>query len=87
MSKPRYLTKSRYKIGLECPTKLFYTRKKIYPDTKMDDPFMNALAQGGYQVGELAKHYFPGGHDIILSIMMRHLAQTTTLLQRKHYYL
>ena len=23
----RYLTKSRYKLGLECPSKLFYTNK------------------------------------------------------------
>lgn len=62
--KPRYLTKSRFKLGLECPTKLFYTQKKEYLDQKMDDPFLAALAEGGYQVGELAKLYFPGGHDI-----------------------
>lgn len=64
MSQPRYLTKSRYKLALECPTKLFYTKKKEYADSKMDDAFMEALAEGGYQVGELAKHYFPGGHDV-----------------------
>lgn len=65
MSKPRYLTKSRFKLGMECPTKLFYTRKKEYIDTKMNDLFMAALAEGGYQVGELAKCYHPGGHDIV----------------------
>jgi hypothetical protein len=64
MSSPRYLTKSRYKLALECPTKLFYTKKEEYADSKLDDAFMEALAEGGYQVGELAKHYFPGGHDI-----------------------
>ena len=64
MHNPRYLTKSRYKLGIECPTKLFYTGKKEYVNKKLDDPFMEALAQGGFQVGELAKHYFPGGHDI-----------------------
>ena len=64
MSSPRSLTKSRYKLALECPTKLFYTKKEEYADSKMDDAFMEALAEGGYQVGELAKHYFPGGHDI-----------------------
>ncbi len=64
MSATRYLTKSRYKLALECPTKLFYTKKEEYADSKMDDAFMEALAEGGYQVGELAKHYFPGGHDI-----------------------
>ena len=64
MRRPRYLTKSRFKLGIECPTKLFYTGKKEYPDQKMDDSFLAALAEGGFQVGELAKLYFPNGHDI-----------------------
>lgn len=64
MSRPRYLTKSRFKLGMECPTKLFYTKKKVYLDSKMDDSFLAALAEGGFQVGELAKCYYPGGHDI-----------------------
>ena len=59
MTTPRYLTKSRFKLATECPTKLFYTGKKdIYPDTKLDDPFLQALADGGYQVGELVKCYY-----------------------------
>lgn len=82
MTRPRYLTKSRYKIGLECPTKLYYTGKKAYPDSKMDDPFMAALAQGGYQVGELAKHYFPGGHDITSLDYDEAEAQTNALLEK-----
>ncbi len=61
---PKYLTKSRFKLALECPTKLYYTHKKEYPDTKQDDSFLQALAEGGFQVGELAKCYFPGGLDI-----------------------
>ena len=64
MKKPRYLTKSRFKMGLECPTKLYYTGKKEYADKSLDDPFMEALAEGGFQVGELAKYTFAGGHDI-----------------------
>lgn len=60
----RYLTKSRFKLALECPTKLYYTKKKEYIDKKMDDPFLAALAEGGYQVGELAKCYHSGGFDI-----------------------
>lgn len=63
-TQPRYLTKSRFKLGIECPTKLFYTKKKEYLDQKMDDSFLAALAEGGFQVGELAKLYFSGGHDI-----------------------
>lgn len=61
---PRYLTKSRFKLGMECPTKLYYTGKKEYADQSLDDPFLAALAEGGFQVGELAKCYFSGGHDI-----------------------
>lgn len=82
MSNPRYLTKSRYKLGMECPTKLYYTGKKEYPDSKMDDPFMEALAEGGYQVGELAKHYFPGGHDIATLNHGEAEAQTNELLKQ-----
>jgi len=61
---PRYLTKSRFKLALECTAKLFYTGKKEYVDKKLDDEFMKALAEGGFQVGELAKIYFEGGHNI-----------------------
>lgn len=58
---PRYLTKSRFKLALECPTKLYYTKKEDYNDLKIEDSFLEALAEGGFQVGELAKLYFPGG--------------------------
>ncbi len=44
----RYLTKSRFKLGLECPIKLYYTNKEnVYANTKKDDPFLKALASGG----------------------------------------
>ena len=64
MARPRYLTKTRYKTALECPTKLFYTGKDEYPNSQLEDSFLAALAEGGFQVGELAKYYYPGGHDI-----------------------
>ena len=65
MTKPRYLTKSRFKIGLSCPTKLYYTgKRREYADQQMDDKFLEALAEGGHQVGEYAKAQYPGGHDI-----------------------
>ncbi|MEA3452125.1 MAG: DUF2779 domain-containing protein [Bacteroidota bacterium] len=81
MSK-RYLTKSRFKIGSECTTKLFYTKKDDYPDAKTDDPFLAALAQGGYQVGELAKQYYPNGHDIKTLDYEKSLAETAKLLEQ-----
>jgi len=61
---PRYLTKSRFKLALDCPAKLFYSGKSQYPDTKKDDAFFAALAEGGYQVGAIAKCYYPNGMEI-----------------------
>lgn len=84
MSKPRYLTKSRFKLGTECPTKLYYTGKKEYPDQKMDDSFLAALAEGGFQVGELAKCYFPNGHDITTLDYTEAEAQTQKLLKQEN---
>lgn len=57
----RVLTKSRFKLGLECPNKLFYTNKKEYANTKKEDPFLEAMAKGGFQVEELARMSYPKG--------------------------
>ncbi len=57
----RVLTKSRFKLALECPNKLYYTRKKEYVNNKNDNPFLAALADGGFQVEELARMQYPGG--------------------------
>ena len=58
---PRLLTKSRFKQAMECPNKLFYTRKKEYANRKLEDSFLEALAQGGFQVEELARMEYPEG--------------------------
>ena len=82
-AKRRYLTKSRFKLALECPTKLHYTGKReIYVDTKRDDKFLQALADGGFQVGELAKLMFPGGIEITSRTHDEQVAETERLLQR-----
>lgn len=61
----KYLTKSRFKMALDCPTTLFYTKKEdVYASNSLDDPFLQALANGGFQVGELAKCYYPDGIEI-----------------------
>jgi hypothetical protein len=57
----RVLSKSRFKLGLECPNKLYYTNKKEYLNTKNEDSFLQALAQGGFQVEELARMHYPNG--------------------------
>jgi hypothetical protein len=55
------LTKSRFKTALECPNKLFYTSKKEYANNKSEDPFLQALASGGFQVEALARLHYPNG--------------------------
>ena len=55
------LTKSRFKTALECPNKLFFTSKKEYANNKSEDPFMQALASGGFQVEALARLHYPNG--------------------------
>lgn len=68
----RYLTKSRFKLALECMTKLYYTKKEDYADESLDDPFLEALAEGGFQVGELAKYLFcddPVGQNITVNTL------------------
>ena len=59
MPRQRYLTKSVFKNAYTCETKLFYVNKPDkYPDQSLDDGFLQALAAGGFQVGELAKFRF-----------------------------
>ena len=73
MPKPEFLTKSRFKEGLDCITKLYYTGKKLeYANQKLDDPFLLALADGGYQVGTLALYLFsnnPFADDISIETL------------------
>ena len=78
----RYLTKSRFKSALECPVKLFYTGKAEYPDKKKQDDFLAALAEGGFQVGELAKLYYPDGIEIEEKGYDLPLQKTQQLLQQ-----
>lgn len=77
----RYLTKSRFSLAAVCPTKLFYTGKAEYANQSIDDSFLLALADGGFQVGELAKCYFPGGHEIKTLDYEQALLETSKLLQ------
>lgn len=58
----KVLSKSRFKLGLECPNKLFFTGKEEeYANQKNENPFLKALASGGFQVEELARLHYPEG--------------------------
>lgn len=77
----RTLSKSRFKLAYECPTKLYYNdRPQEYANDKNEDPFLRNLARGGFQVGALAKTYFPQGHDITTLDKTEALEQTKWLL-------
>ena len=81
-SSPRYLTKSRFKMAVECPTKLFYAGKKEYKDCKQGDSFLEMLAEGGFQVGELAKLMYPDGHEITAKGNLQAEEETLAYLQQ-----
>ena len=78
----RFLTKSRFKIGAECQTKLFYTGNKHYQNNCLEDDFLKALAEGGFQVGEYAKLLFPGGYEVTELDHDKALSVTNELLRR-----
>ena len=76
----RFLSKSRFTSALECPTKLDYVGKPDYVDTKNSNEFLKALAEGGFQVGELAKLYFPEGVEVTDPIQSDQIDHTKNLL-------
>lgn len=46
MAHERYLTKSKFKLAMECPTKLFYSGQAEYANAKIEDSFLKSLAEG-----------------------------------------
>ncbi|WP_127347509.1 DUF2779 domain-containing protein [Pseudidiomarina mangrovi] len=54
-SNNRYLSKSRFKLALECPAKLNYTGDKAYVNTNDTNEMLKGLAEGGHQIGKLAQ--------------------------------
>lgn len=80
-----YLTKSLFQIGYECPTKLYYrVNSEKYANTKMEDPFLEALANGGFQVGALARAYYPEGILVNEETNEDAITKTKTLLEQEN---
>ena len=82
----RLLTKSRFKLALKCPNKLYYTLKSEYANQQLEDTFLQALAEGGFQVEELARLEYPGGiliedNDWNYDLLVE---QTNELLQQEN---
>ena len=85
MGARKFLTKSKFKVGLSCPRKLFYLDKpNEYANNKLDDPFLEALARGGYQVGELAKYEYPSGIEILEREHLAAAQKTKELLKQEN---
>jgi hypothetical protein len=82
----KYLSKSLFKNALDCRTKLYYaTNSEKYKDNRIEDPFLNAIAEGGFQVGELAKCYYPEGVEIDSSLSYEdNFEETKKLLKQKN---
>lgn len=82
--KQQFLTKSLFLIGLQCPRKLYYqTHPDVYQNERIEDPFIQALAEGGFQVGALAKVYHPEGVDLSALYPDEALIKTIELLNQK----
>ncbi|MGH8490617.1 MAG: DUF2779 domain-containing protein [Gammaproteobacteria bacterium] len=77
------LTKSRFKIAQECPRKLVYAADSRYVNAKSEDELLEALAEGGHQVGELAKLMHPGGVEISAASIEEQVRETDRLLQQE----
>lgn len=83
--KKRLFTKSVFKLASECPTKPFYYKRKgTYANNDTENEFLMALAEGGFQVGELAKLYYPDGICVDTYNHEKAIEITDKLLQRKN---
>jgi hypothetical protein len=77
------LTKSRFVLAAECATKLYYKdNRERYVDRSLDDDYLQALAEGGFQVGALAQVMFEGGVLVAGGSLQDRLARTNELMQR-----
>jgi hypothetical protein len=78
----KFLTKSRFIQAVSCPTKLVYSGDPRYVDKSKEDEFLKMLAEGGFQVGELAKVMFPGGVEVTDRRFEEQADRTRTLLMQ-----
>lgn len=60
----KVLSKSRFKLGLSCPNKLYFSGNRSYKNKEEDNSFLTALAEGGFQVEALSRLLYSGGHFI-----------------------
>lgn len=79
----RHLTKSRFILATECPTKLRFCDDPAYASSKADNEYLKALAEGGHQVGALATTLFPDGIAVEEAGHAAQLIRTGELMARE----
>lgn len=83
---PRTLSKSRFTLAVKCPTKVYYSVRREYANTKDNEGFLEALADGGFQVGALAKAMYTASDPAAVEVTARgeaeQLRDTAALLER-----
>lgn len=77
----RYLTKTRFSLALECPTKLVFEADKSYANRTECDEFLRALAEMGHHVGALAKTLLGAGIEVVETDHDAAVLHTKKLLQ------
>ena len=83
----KLFTKSAFKQALDCPTKAYYYRNPdVYANQELDDEFLESLAEGGFQVGEVAKVYqeVPEANEIKELDYDKSLAATKRLFDQEN---
>ena len=83
----KLFTKSAFKQALACPTSLYYYGDRAhYANQNNEDDFLQALAEGGQQVGDLAKVYYKIEEDCNIKELdyESSLAKTAKLFKREN---
>lgn len=81
------LSKSRFKLALECPTKVYYSLDKCYVNANDSNDLLKSLAFGGFQVGELAKAMYRAEDPNAFEIegnQATQISQTLNLITREN---
>lgn len=74
-----YLTKSLFRMALDCETRPWYASKRdVYANKSLDDSFLQSLAEGGFQVGALAQ--FLLAEDPVASELLAKATTTSAIL-------
>lgn len=77
----RTLSKSDFKVGSDCPTKLYY-KKNGYPSKAAEDEYLAFLAEGGYLIGAVAMLVEPGGIDVAAEVRKTNPAGSVETTER-----